>query len=192
MKERYEMGIMDLYPVIANKTQIENNPFLQAKFREKVDVARLYEAVKRALDEYPLFSCTLRQDKGFYLEPNDADVIPFHADEKNRPLSFGDHTNGYLWQMCYDDCSVMFEWCHAVSDGRGGFQFFSSVLCHYFGAERPVNQALELGLESFYDKEESGIPQKKQEKAYCSQLFPFCCRQDNPIQGRRQVLRYGK
>ena len=173
MKERYEMGIMDLYPVIANKTQIENNPFLQAKFREKVDVARLYEAVKRALDEYLLFSCTLRQDKGFYLEPNDAEVILFHADEKNRPLSFGDHTNGFLWQMCYDDFSVMFEWCHAVSDGRGGFQFFSSVLCHYFGAERPVNQALELGLESFYDKEEPGIPQKKQEKGFPANALPF-------------------
>ena len=173
MKKRYEMGIMDLYPVVANKTQIENNPFLQAKFNEEVKADCLYAAVKLALEEHPLFSCTLRYDKGFYLEPIDVEVVLFHTDEKTRPLSFGDHTNGFLWQMCYDDRSVMFEWCHAVSDGRGGFGFFSSVLCHYFGVERPVTQAFELGLESFYDKEESGIPQKKQEKGFAANALPF-------------------
>ena len=173
MKRRYEMGVMDLYPVIANKTQIENNPFLQAKFIDKVDVSRLYDAVQSALAEHPLFSCTIHYDKGFYLEPNKAEVILFHADEKSRPLSFGAHTNGFLWQMCYDDHSVMFEWCHAISDGRGGFNFFSSVLCHYFGVEKPVTQALELGLESFYNKEEEGIPQKKQEKGYSANALPF-------------------
>ncbi len=173
MKKRYEMGTMDLYPVIANKTKIENNPFLQARFRDKVDAVRLYDAVKSALSEYPLFSCTLGYDKEFYLEPNDAEVILFHTDEKNRPLAFGDNTNGFLWQMCYDDDSVSFEWCHAVSDGRGGFEFFSSVLCHYFGVEKPVIPALELGLESFYNKEEPGIPQKKQEKGFSANALPF-------------------
>ena len=49
MIRRYQLGIMDLYPVIANKTQIENNPFLQARFVEKVDVNRLYDSVKCAL-----------------------------------------------------------------------------------------------------------------------------------------------
>ena len=164
---------MDLYPVIANKTQIENNPFLQARFVEKVDVNRLYDAVKCALTEYPLFSSTLCYEKGFCLEPIDAEVQLFHTDERNRPLSFGDHTNGFLWQMCYDDDSVSFEWCHAVSDGRGGFNFFSSVLCHYFGVEKPVTTALELGLESFYNKEEEGIPQKKQEKGFAANALPF-------------------
>ena len=103
MIRRYQLGIMDLYPVIANKTQIENNPFLQARFVEKVDVNRLYDAVKCALTEYPLFSSTLRYEKGFCLEPIDTEVHLFHTDEKNRPLSFGDHTNGFLWQMCYGD-----------------------------------------------------------------------------------------
>ena len=33
-KIKYKLGIMDLYPIAANKTQIENNPFLQAKLKE--------------------------------------------------------------------------------------------------------------------------------------------------------------
>ena len=47
MKMKYQLGVMDLYPIAANKTQIENNPFLQAKLKEPVDAERLYAAVSR-------------------------------------------------------------------------------------------------------------------------------------------------
>lgn len=164
---------MDLYPIAANKTPIENNPFLQARLKEKVDAERLYAAVKQSLSEYPLFACTLRYAKGYYLETNNKPFSLIHAAEENRPLAFGDATNGFLWQMCHDQHSISFEWCHAVSDGRGSYAFFSSVLCHYFGVERPVEAALEPGLESFYNKEEKGIPQKKQEKGFAANALPF-------------------
>ncbi len=83
----------------------------------------------------------------------------FNLKARNRrPLAFGDATNGFLWQMCYDEYIVSFEWCHAISDGKGAFSFFSSVLCHYFGVNRSVEPALELGLESLYNKKEKGIP----------------------------------
>ena len=173
MKMKYPLGVMDLYPIAANKTQIENNPFLQATLKEPVDSKRLYAAVKQTLCEYPLFACTLRYDKGYYLETNEKEFSLIHADEENRPLAFGDATNGFLWQMCYDQYTISFEWCHAISDGRGGFAFFSSVLCHYFGVDRLVEPALELGLESFYDKAEEGIPQKKQEPGFAANALPF-------------------
>ena len=164
---------MDLYPIAANKTQIENNPFFQAKLNEPVDVERLYEAVKRSLCEYPLFACTLRYEKGYYLETNEKEFQLIRAAEENRPLVFGDATNGFLWQMCYDQYTISFEWCLAISDGRGGFSFFSTVLCHYFGVDRLVEPALELGLESFYNKAEKGIPQKKQEPGFAANALPF-------------------
>ncbi|MBR5497979.1 MAG: hypothetical protein IKV76_08375 [Clostridia bacterium] len=173
MKMKYQLGVMDLYPIAANKTQIENNPFLQAKLKEPVDAERLYAAVKQTLCEYPLFACTLRYKKGYYLETNEKEFQLINAAEENRPLAFGDATNGFMWQMCYDQYTISFEWCHAISDGRGGFSFFSSVLCHYFGADMPTEPALELGLESFYDKTENGIPQKKQEPGFAANAIPF-------------------
>ena len=172
-KMKYKLGVMDLYPIAANKTQIENNPFLQAKLKEPVDADRLYAAVKQSLCDYPLFACTLKYNKGYYLETNCKEFQLINAAEENRPLAFGDATNGFLWQMCYDQYTVSFEWCHAISDGRGGFAFFSSVLCHYFGVDKPVEPAFELGLESFYNKEEKGIPQKKQEKGFAVNALPF-------------------
>ena len=170
---KYRLGVMDLYPIAVNKTKIENNPFLQARLKEPVDAARLYAAVKQSLCEYPLFACTMRYDKEYYLETNEKEFSLISASEENRPLTFGDATNGFLWQVCYDQYTVSFEWCHAVSDGRGGFAFFSSVLCHYFGVDRLVEPALELGLESLYDKEEKGIPQKKQESGFAAGALPF-------------------
>ena len=172
-KMKYKLGVMDLYPIAANKTQIENNPFLQTKLKEPVDTNRLYAAVKQTLSEYPLFACTLRYEKGYYLETKEKDFSLISASEENRPLAFGDATNGFLWQICYDQYTISFEWCHAISDGRGGFSFFSSVLCHYFGVERTVEPSLELGLESFYDKAEKGIPQKKQEPGFAANAIPF-------------------
>ena len=120
-----------------------------------------------------MFACTLRYDKKFYLETKEAEFRLFHIEEKNRPLEFGDNTNGYLWQISYDECTVSFEWCHVISDGRGGLSFFTSVLCHYFNEERAVDLALDLGLESFYDKEEKGIKQKKQEKVFSAKSLPY-------------------
>ena len=46
-KIKHKLGVMDLYPIAANKTQIENNPFLQAKLKDPVDAERLYAAVKK-------------------------------------------------------------------------------------------------------------------------------------------------
>lgn len=173
METRFDMGVMDLYPIVANKTKIENNPFLQVKMKEKVDADRLYDAVKEALVDYPLFACTLKYNNGYYLEINKNEFELIASSEQDRPLVFGDHTKGYLWQICYDEYVISLEWCHGVSDGRGGYAFFSAILRHYFGIHIPVVPAFEPGLESFYDKEEKGIKQKKQENGFRASDVPY-------------------
>ena len=170
---KHQMGVMDLYPIAANKTVMENNPFFQVKLKEPVDAERLYAAVKQSLDEHPLFACTLRYKKRYYLETNEKEFLLIRTAEESRPLAFGDATNGFLWQMCYDAYTISFEWCHAISDGKGALSFFSSVLCHYFGVDRPVEPALELGLESLYNSAEKGIPQKKQAQGFAANALPF-------------------
>lgn len=170
---KHQLGVMDLYPISANKTPMENNPFFQVKLKEPVNAERLHTAVKQSLGEHPLFACTLRYKKGYYLETNEKEFLLIRAAEENRPLAFGDATNGFLWQMCYDEYTISFEWCHAISDGKGAFAFFSSVLCHYFGVDRSVEPALELGLESLYNNAEKEIPQKKQAPGFAANALPF-------------------
>ena len=173
MKKRYQLGVMDLFPIAINKTCMENSPFFKVQFIEKVDAERLYNAVKCALKDYPLFACTIVYDKQYYLEENNKEFSFFNVNEENRPLKYGDATNGFLWQICYDDYHVIFEWCHAISDGRGGYEFFTSILSNYFNVERPVELNLDLGLESLYDKKEKGIPQKKQPNGFKAKHMPY-------------------
>lgn len=173
MKNYYQLGVMDVYPIVANRTMIENTPFMQIKLKEKVNKERLYQAVKAALKDHPLFSCTIKYDKYYYLEPLENDFSLINASESDRPLCFGDNTDGYLWQLCYEGNTIIFEWCHAVSDGRGGHAFITSLLCHYFNVDIKVKQCFNLGLESFYDKNEPGIPQKFQEKGFAAKDLPY-------------------
>lgn len=163
-KERYELGQMELYHVIANKTQIENNPFLQVVLKDKLDLNKLYESVESALEYFPLFKSTIRYNKQFYLETNNSKIKLICTKEDDRPLEFGDNTQGFLWQICYDEYSFSLEWCHAITDGRGASNFFIRILNNYFGepVEEESSFPLELGYESIYDKKEKGILGKKQ------------------------------
>ena len=70
IKMKHQLGVMDLYPISANKTPMENNPFFQVKLKEPVNAERLYTAVKQSLGEHPLFACTLRYKRRYYLETN--------------------------------------------------------------------------------------------------------------------------
>lgn len=38
---KYDLGVMDIYPIAVNKTKIENSPLLQTVLREEVDAERL-------------------------------------------------------------------------------------------------------------------------------------------------------
>lgn len=163
-KIRYEPGVMDVYPIVCIKTEIENSPFFQVSLKTEVDSARLYEAVKEALKRFPVFACTVKYDGKYYFETNDREFILINKAPPERPTEFGDNTNGFLWQICYYENTITFEWSHGVTDGKGGCEFFSAILLSYFDVpcEAPFEYTLEKGLESIYDENEKGIPQKKQ------------------------------
>lgn len=173
--QRYEMGVMDIYPVLANQTEIENNPFLQVTLKEKVDAKKLYQAVLSAVKRYPLFQCRICMEKEIYLETNPNKITLIHTPIEKRPMTFGKLTQEYPWQVCYFETDISFEWCHGITDGRGGLAFFTEILNQYFdtASEEPPKVELKLGLESFYDKEEKGIPQKKQEKGFQANALPY-------------------
>ena len=167
---RYELGNMDRYSMAANGTEMENASFFKAFLDEAVDADRLLKAVRTALEYHPLFKCKMMYDKQYYLEDNEnPEILIFHTDTENRPKEFGKNTNGYLFQVCYFENTISFEFCHAVTDGRGAIRFFSTVLDAYFGVELPQIPAefpLALGYESVYDKSVKPLGQIRQPKGF--------------------------
>ena len=173
--QRYELGVMDIYPILANKTEIENNPFLQVKLKDKVNPEKLYQAVTCALKRHPLFQCRICIEKEIYLETNTKKITLIHTPIEERPKAFGKATQEYPWQVCYYEKDISFEWCHGITDGRGGLAFFMDILNNYFDVvcEEPPSMEFNLGLESFYNKEEKGIPQKKQAQGFQANALPY-------------------
>lgn len=168
---RYELGNMDKCALTAVGTVMENTPFFKATLDEAVDAGRLMNAVKTALDYHPLFKCKLSYDKRqFFLEDNtDSEIVIFNTDTQNRPNHYGKNTNGYLFQLCYFENTISFEWCHTVTDGRGAIRFFSTLLDAYFGVElpkTPTDFPLALGFESIYDKNVKPYGQIKQPSGF--------------------------
>ena len=54
---RYNLGLMDQYPIEAAGSTIENNPMYRVFFKQPIDPIRLEEAFLKAIKSYPLF-CT--------------------------------------------------------------------------------------------------------------------------------------
>ena len=167
---RYELGNMDKYTLAVRETVMENASFFKAILDETVDSEKLLKAVKVALEYHPLFKCKIVHDKQYYLEDNDdQEIILFNVNTYDRPKEFGKNTNGYLFQICYCDHTLSFEWCHAVSDGKGAINFFSTILDAYYGLslpDIPKQFPLNLGYESVYDKSVEPFGQIKQPKGF--------------------------
>ena len=168
---RYKLGIMDMYSVAVNKTVMENASFFQVFLKEDADYNKLNNSIKNALNYHPLFKTRLIFDKEYLLETNNKEVIIYNVKVEDRPKEFGKNTNDYLFQVCYFKNYITFEWCHAVSDGRGALAFLSTILDFYFDIEQkeiPNEFPTECFYEKFYDKNSKSLLVGKQPKGFKS------------------------
>ena len=173
---RYDLGLMDMYPIEASGTIIENDPMFKIVMKEEVDPIKLEDSVYRAIKFHPLFGTQVGYDGSYYLETNNRPVKIIHADEANRPLEFCKGTNGYPWQICWWENSITFEWCHGVTDGMGALDFIRTMLCAYCGMEFekiPRKIMLGPGLEPFVDQKERGVNFNIQPKGFSTSAMPI-------------------
>ena len=162
MAKRYQLGVMDLYPLAVMDESIEDSPTVGVSLDADVDAERLHRALCRAAELFPLFKAKIVFDGGYWLEENDAPILLFNENDFDRTFTWKKGTNGYPWKMTYHQNRILLRWCHAITDGRGAERFLGAVLNLYYGVPYSVEPELELGLEPFFDENEKGIPQKKQ------------------------------
>lgn len=172
---RYDLGLMDMYPIEASGTTIENDPMFKITLKSKIDPVVLEDAVYRAIRFHPLFGTQVRFDDVYYLQTNNRPVKLVHAKDSSRPLDFCKNTNGYPWQLCWYDRTITFEWCHGVTDGRGALDFLKTMLSIYCGMKFPVvprKIMLGPGLEPFVDSKEKGIGYKMEPAGFSKRTLP--------------------
>lgn len=172
---RYNLGLMDQYPIEAAGSTIENNPMYRVIFKHAIDPIKLEDAFKKAIVYYPLFGTEVAFDSKYYLRTNERPLKIIEAKEEDRPKNFGKNTNGYPWQCCIDGRNMTFEWLHGVSDGVGALHFLKQVLLIYFGYPAKEANAKFLvapGLEPFFDQKEKGIDFSEDPEGFSFKEFP--------------------
>lgn len=100
--------------------------------KESVHPGILEEAVLAAMEEYPLFSCTLRHGMfWYYLERTT--YKPQVHEENTTPCSpiYENEPCRLLFDVSYYKNRVHLEVFHALCDGTGAFMFFRTVITQY-------------------------------------------------------------
>lgn len=162
MGKRYDLGVMDLYPIAVMGTGIEDSPTVGVTLDENVDAEQLRQALLKTVELFPLFKTRIVFDKGYFLEENNNPVMVFHEDDIDRTFTWKSGTNDYPWKLSFFENRILLRWCHAVTDGRGAETFLGALLHFYYDLPYSIEPELELGLEAIADSTEKGIKQKKQ------------------------------
>ena len=120
-----------IFPIAAGKKY--STVFrLSVLLKEKVNVEILYEAVNKALEQYPSFR--VRMKEGFfwyYLEYNPKKVII--EEEKDYPCKYIDprKNNNYLFKITYFERKINIDIFHSLTDGNSGVMFFREIIYNY-------------------------------------------------------------
>ena len=120
-----------IYPPTASSTRAHVFSF-SAVLTEEIDGEMLKESVNNLLKIYPTFKTRLMRGYfWYYLEENEKPFKVF--EEKPYYLKSIDYreNNGYLFQVLYIRDKITIKFFHALTDGTGGFKFFTALLCEY-------------------------------------------------------------
>ena len=176
---RYKLGNNDYFAVVMAGTVLETCLTVTLTFDEAIREADLKRAVQRTLHFFPLLKTRLIFDKEYYLETNPAPVVIRACSFENRPLRIGRETNGYLWQLTYNQNRLTFDLFHALTDGYGCILFLSTIVNLYFQPDFQPGTIPDpdvLGYESLFDPSIRHFPGEKARKGFSRKDFPYAIR----------------
>ena len=134
---------------------------LSAVLKEEVNEKILYQAVNRALEQYPSFK--VRMKAGFfwyYFEYNPKKIII--EEEKDYPCKYIEPktNNNYLFKITYFKNKINIDIFHSLTDGNSGNMFFKEIIYNYLEIahknelkeERKSRKIIECDTEDSYIK----------------------------------------
>lgn len=125
-----------IFPSLAGREDAEVFR-LTCQLKEEVIPELLQEALDVAVEEYPLFTQTVRRGVfWYYLE--DTGLKPKVHEETRTPLHpLYKEGNRLLIDISYHKCRINFEIFHALADGTGAFVFLRTIVANYLKLAHP-------------------------------------------------------
>lgn len=128
----------NLFPVITSKK--ESNVYrLAINLTQAVDGALLQQALEMVLPRFAALRVRLRKGLFWhYLEQNPG--TPLVMQEDDYPCRGIDprQNNNFLFRVSYFEGRINLEVYHVLTDGTGGFQFLSALVCRYLMLLHPA------------------------------------------------------
>lgn len=128
----------------------------------------LKNAVNNVLNHYPSFKTMLKRGAfWYYLEENKKPIKVFQEPPYYLKQINSHENNNYLFQVYFVRNKITIKFFHALTDGTGGFKFFSEVLVEYLslsGIEIDLEEKLKPIAEpsNMLDADDSFIAYEKQ------------------------------
>lgn len=120
-----------IYPPTANAQRPHVFCF-SALLNDEIRSEVLQSAVTNVLNHYPTFKTSLKRGAfWFYLEENKKPIKVFEEPPYYLKQINYKENNNYLFQVYYIRNKITIKFFHALTDGTGGFKFFSEVLVEY-------------------------------------------------------------
>ncbi len=120
-----------IYPPTASNKRAHVFCF-SAFLTDEIDPEVLNLAVENILKHYVTFKTKLMRGMfWYYLEENNAKFKVFpESPYYLKPIDYRKN-NGYLFEVLYVRNKITVKFFHALTDGTGGFKFFSSLIAEY-------------------------------------------------------------
>ena len=125
-----------IFPAIADRDDAEVFR-VSCQLKEKIQPDLLQLAVDSAVNDYPLFTETVRRGI-FWYYMEDTGLRPIVHEETKSPLQpLYVEGNKLLVDISYYENRINFEVFHALADGTGAFIFFKAIVATYLLMAHP-------------------------------------------------------
>ena len=123
---------------------------LACTLKENVDPNLLQEALNAAVEEFPLFTYTMK-DGIFWHYLEKSNIKPIVEEETKSPCARID--SGLLFRLSYYKMRINLEVYHVLSDGNGAMEFLKYIVCTYLSLKYNIETSEPINESSAYEKE---------------------------------------
>ena len=104
---------------------------LSCQLKETIDPQVLQRAVDSAIEDYPMFTHTIRRGLFWYYLESTGYTPKVHEENKTPLQPLYSEGSRLLIDISYYKKRINFEVFHALADGTGAFVFFSAIITNY-------------------------------------------------------------
>jgi NRPS condensation-like uncharacterized protein len=128
-----------IYPAITTD-EVTSVFRITANLKKKVNIKMLFIAVRSIESRFPYYKVHVKKGFFWYYFESANFLTSIETDSKTPCRRF--RTRGHLFRILVGDNKLSVEFSHLLTDGGGAFEYFKTLLVHYFeltGVEIPAD-----------------------------------------------------